>query len=446
MPNKYSYAHVLSQLESQGRLDPNHRSHSRYLESWYDSGPDSPRSESVDTSSSSSEPSAAPPSLSLSQSSPDTDSLYSIESTGSRTADSIVTQIYAPQPPATPPAIEHAPLRSPPLRPFPNYTRRDSTPQYIGRSPTSSSQSYSPRPPRPGLSHSTTPPAPFLLPSSTERTPISPLFSPTSKRHYAEPTFTHSQPTFTHSEPSFSDPEPSFTDSEPSFTDAESMFTNDSYFANFPFTGSFSPSQSSLKTDAASTYTTDSYFATLSLPGTLTPLSQELDSRINPWDDLPHLPSTFRMHPPPPPPPPPSPPPSPAPPPRLRRPAPISRTRPSEHPLAPQSPYRSSPSSKDSTPKAHRLPFLKLSAPQPKPRHAPTPSQSTVVASLPPTTSSTKAGDGWVASTYRVEGMSEKELERLRRKGVNPALRAEMRAARRGKGGVPVSVGNTFIG
>lgn len=414
MPNKYSYAHVLSQLESQGRLDPNHRSHSKYQETWYDSGPDSPRSGSLDISSNSSDRSAAPPSLSHSHSSPDNDSLYSIESTGSRTADSVITQIYAPEHPSAPPSREHVPIRSPPLRPFPNYTRRDSTPQYIGRSPASS-EPYSPSRSRPN------PPAPSRLPPSTERTPLSPTTSRASNKTYAE-----------------------------------STFTDDSYFANIPFAGSLTSSKSAVETDTASTYTTDSYFATVSLPGTLTPLSAEFDSRVNPWDDLHYLPSTFRMHPP-----------SDdassthqsvapssisrASTPDSAAPPPIARNRPSDYPVG-QSPNRPSSrpytlGSKDSTPKSHhRLPFMKSSHHKPSPPPF-APSTSTFVASLPPTSSSTAASSRhWVASTFSVDGMSEKEIEKLRRKGINPALRAEMQAARKGRGGLPVSVGNTFIG
>lgn len=422
MPNKYSYAHVLSQLESQGRLDPNHRSHSKYQETWYDSGPDSPRSGSVDTSSSSSrsDPAAAPPSLSHSQSSPDNESLYSVESTDSRTADSIVTQIYAPEHPSTPPATEHAPIRSPPLRPFPNYTRRDSTPQYIGRSPASSGP-YSPSHSRPSLSQTTTTSAPSRLPPRTEHTSLSPS-----------------------------------TSRIPTKTYAESTFSDDSYFANDLYTGSLTSPKSSLKTDTASNYTSDSYFATVSLPGTLTPLSAEFDSRVNPWDDVHYLPSTFRMHPP-----------SDdassthqsiapssisrASTPDSAAPPPIARNRPSDYPPG-QSPNRPSSKpytlgSKDSTPRSHhRLPFLKSSHHKSSPPPF-APSTSTFVASLPPTSSSTAASSrNWVASTFSVEGMSEKEIEKLRRKGINPALRAEMQAARKGRGGLPVSVGNTFIG
>ena len=51
----------------------------------------------------------------------------------------------------------------------------------------------------------------------------------------------------------------------------------------------------------------------------------------------------------------------------------------------------------------------------------------------------------WQASTFDISGMNEAELKKLRKKGVNPRLKAEMDAARKGKWMGPL-VGNTFIG
>ncbi|KAI9696971.1 MAG: hypothetical protein M1836_004932 [Candelina mexicana] len=51
----------------------------------------------------------------------------------------------------------------------------------------------------------------------------------------------------------------------------------------------------------------------------------------------------------------------------------------------------------------------------------------------------------WSASDYPIEGMSEKEIERCRKKGINPRLKAEMDAAMRGRRFSPL-VGNTYIG
>ena len=394
MPNKYSYAVVLSQLESQGRLDPNHGSHSRHLDSWYDSSSDSPRSGSIDISSSS-DPPAAPPSLSRSHSSPDTESLHSVGSIDSREAASIVTQIYAPQNPTTPPATEQPALRSPPLRPFPNYTRRDSTPQYLARSPKSS-KLYSPT-----HSHSNPASSQSILPptaATTERTSLS-----------------------------------------------------------------RSTSYSSKKTSAKSTYTNDSYLDNLSLPSTLTPFSQEFDFRVNPWDDLHYLPSTFRKQPPstgssssinP----------STAPSsvsraasPDSAVPPPIARRRRPDD-LGSLSPTRANPNTcqtKDPLPKPHRLPFLKSSSSSKdkasttslpyalaKPGCAQTTNSTTSSPALAPPRSSSR---NWTAGGYNIEGMSEKEIEKWRKKGMNPHLRAEMQAATNGRR-LPVSVGNTFIG
>ena len=53
----------------------------------------------------------------------------------------------------------------------------------------------------------------------------------------------------------------------------------------------------------------------------------------------------------------------------------------------------------------------------------------------------------WSSSEYDISGLSAAELKKLRKKGINPALYAEMKAARKGKGKwVGPLVGNTFIG
>lgn len=53
----------------------------------------------------------------------------------------------------------------------------------------------------------------------------------------------------------------------------------------------------------------------------------------------------------------------------------------------------------------------------------------------------------WKSSEYDVSGLSEKKLAKLKKKGINPQLYMEMKAARGGKGRlVGPLVGNTYIG
>jgi hypothetical protein len=53
----------------------------------------------------------------------------------------------------------------------------------------------------------------------------------------------------------------------------------------------------------------------------------------------------------------------------------------------------------------------------------------------------------WKSSEYDVSGLSEKKLAKLKKKGINPQLYMEMKAARGGKGKlVGPLVGNTYIG
>ncbi|KAI7683652.1 hypothetical protein KC353_g21387 [Hortaea werneckii] len=53
----------------------------------------------------------------------------------------------------------------------------------------------------------------------------------------------------------------------------------------------------------------------------------------------------------------------------------------------------------------------------------------------------------WTSSEFATTGLSEAEIRKLKKKGINPSLYAEMKAARKGKGKwVGPLVGNTFIG
>ena len=53
----------------------------------------------------------------------------------------------------------------------------------------------------------------------------------------------------------------------------------------------------------------------------------------------------------------------------------------------------------------------------------------------------------WSSSDYDISGLSASEIRKLRKKGINPQLYAEMKAARQGKGKwIGPLVGNTFIG
>lgn len=56
-------------------------------------------------------------------------------------------------------------------------------------------------------------------------------------------------------------------------------------------------------------------------------------------------------------------------------------------------------------------------------------------------------GSEWKSSEYDVSGLSDKKLAKLKKKGINPQLYMEMKAARGGKGKlVGPLVGNTYIG
>ncbi|GAB1743775.1 hypothetical protein NU219Hw_g695t1 [Hortaea werneckii] len=60
---------------------------------------------------------------------------------------------------------------------------------------------------------------------------------------------------------------------------------------------------------------------------------------------------------------------------------------------------------------------------------------------------STSTNSQWTSSEFATTGLSEAEIRKLKKKGINPSLYAEMKAARKGKGKwVGPLVGNTFIG
>ncbi|KAF2848930.1 hypothetical protein T440DRAFT_142012 [Plenodomus tracheiphilus IPT5] len=58
--------------------------------------------------------------------------------------------------------------------------------------------------------------------------------------------------------------------------------------------------------------------------------------------------------------------------------------------------------------------------------------------------SNSKSSSEWSASGFDTSGLTEAELKRCRKKGINPALYAEMRAAKKGKWTSPIA-GNTFL-
>lgn len=54
-------------------------------------------------------------------------------------------------------------------------------------------------------------------------------------------------------------------------------------------------------------------------------------------------------------------------------------------------------------------------------------------------------GGKWSSSDHDTSGMSEREVQKLEKKGKNPALVAEMKAARKGKGMVGVMTGMSYV-
>jgi hypothetical protein len=54
------------------------------------------------------------------------------------------------------------------------------------------------------------------------------------------------------------------------------------------------------------------------------------------------------------------------------------------------------------------------------------------------------SSSGWSASNFDITSLSESEIKKCKKKGINPALFAEMKAARKGKWTSPIA-GNTFL-
>jgi hypothetical protein len=50
----------------------------------------------------------------------------------------------------------------------------------------------------------------------------------------------------------------------------------------------------------------------------------------------------------------------------------------------------------------------------------------------------------WSASNFDISALTEAEIKKCKKKGINPALYAEMRAAKKGKWTSPIA-GNTFL-
>ncbi|KAI8934223.1 hypothetical protein NX059_008970 [Plenodomus lindquistii] len=58
--------------------------------------------------------------------------------------------------------------------------------------------------------------------------------------------------------------------------------------------------------------------------------------------------------------------------------------------------------------------------------------------------SNSKSSSEWSASGFDISGLTEAEIKKCKKKGINPALYAEMRAAKKGKWTSPIA-GNTFL-
>lgn len=62
------------------------------------------------------------------------------------------------------------------------------------------------------------------------------------------------------------------------------------------------------------------------------------------------------------------------------------------------------------------------------------------------TTGSGSSNEGWKSSDYDTSGLSVEQIAKLKKKGINPALYAEMKASRKGRGKwTSPLVGNTFL-
>jgi hypothetical protein len=58
-----------------------------------------------------------------------------------------------------------------------------------------------------------------------------------------------------------------------------------------------------------------------------------------------------------------------------------------------------------------------------------------------------KAGqEEWKSSDHDTSGLTVEQIHKLKKKGINPALYAEMQEARKGKKWLSPLVGNTYIG
>jgi hypothetical protein len=55
-----------------------------------------------------------------------------------------------------------------------------------------------------------------------------------------------------------------------------------------------------------------------------------------------------------------------------------------------------------------------------------------------------RSSSQWTASSHDTSGLTPEELKKCKKKGINPALYAEMKAARKGKWTSPIA-GNTFL-
>ncbi|KAI7283213.1 hypothetical protein KC345_g3020 [Hortaea werneckii] len=72
---------------------------------------------------------------------------------------------------------------------------------------------------------------------------------------------------------------------------------------------------------------------------------------------------------------------------------------------------------------------------------------STATATSNSSNHTSNSNNQWTSSEFSTHGLSEQEIKKLKKKGINPSLYAEMKAARKGKGKwVGPLVGNTFIG
>ncbi|XPT00751.1 hypothetical protein M3J09_009901 [Ascochyta lentis] len=62
----------------------------------------------------------------------------------------------------------------------------------------------------------------------------------------------------------------------------------------------------------------------------------------------------------------------------------------------------------------------------------------------PSETGNSRSSSTWTASSHDISGLTPEEIKKCKKKGINPALFAEMKAARKGKWTSPIA-GNTFL-